>query len=99
MQLCLMAAIPATGQTSKARGIGLEPAVHRTIVVVDIQQFTASQRGNHQQVRMRQAMYQALEQAFARSGISWDGCQHEDRGDGVLVLAPPEVPKASFAGL
>ena len=32
-------------------------------------------------------------EAFAESGIGWDSCVSEDRGDGALILIPPEVPK------
>ena len=35
----------------------------------------------------------ALAEAFAESGIGWDSCVSEDRGDGALILVPPEVPK------
>ena len=41
-------------------------------------------------------LYGALKQAFKRVGVEWGGCYHEDRGDGALVLAPPEEPKAIF---
>jgi hypothetical protein len=41
-------------------------------------------------------LYRALRQAFAKAGVSWTDCDHEDRGDGVLILAPAEVPKALF---
>jgi hypothetical protein len=29
--------------------------------------------------------------------VDWDDCYHEDRGDGVLILMPPQVPKAALA--
>ena len=32
-------------------------------------------------------------EAFGHAGIPWDGCGHEDRGDGMLILVPAEVPK------
>ena len=38
-----------------------------------------------------------LREAFGRAGISWDDCRHEDRGDGVFVLVPAEVPKGLLA--
>ena len=43
---------------------------------------------------MRSGLYGSLRAAFVRSGIPWDLCYHEDRGDGVLILVPPEVPKS-----
>jgi hypothetical protein len=37
-------------------------------------------------------MYAILERSFERSGIPWDNCYREDRGDGVLIIIPPETP-------
>jgi hypothetical protein len=72
--------------------------VHRTIMVVDVAGFSSRRRTRVHQVAIRDGLYEALEQAFGEAGIGWDGCYHEDRGDGVLILAPAQVPKASFAG-
>ena len=36
--------------------------------------------------------------AFSRAGIPWDDCGHEDRGDGMLILVPAELPKGLLAG-
>ena len=72
---------------------GVPPAVHRTIACVDVEAFTDRRRTNLHQVAVREALYKSLRAAFARSGVSWDACYHEDRGDGVLILVPPEVPK------
>ena len=46
---------------------------------------------------MRDGLYRAMQDAFGRAGIPWDDCGHEDRGDGVFVLVPAEVPKALLA--
>ncbi|WP_173130553.1 hypothetical protein [Kibdelosporangium persicum] len=45
---------------------------------------------------MRAGLYRALRQAFDKAGIPWAECDHEDRGDGVIVLAPAQVLKAPF---
>jgi tetratricopeptide (TPR) repeat protein len=71
--------------------------VHRTILVVDVQGFGDRRRTNPHQVAVRDGLYQALKQAFRAAAIPWEGCQPEDRGDGVLFLAPAEVPKSGFA--
>ncbi|HUK69360.1 MAG TPA: hypothetical protein VLW50_11520 [Streptosporangiaceae bacterium] len=68
-------------------------AVHRTIVVVDVEGFGDRRRTNPHQVAVRDGLYRALREAFGQAGIGWDGCGHEDRGDGVLILVPAEVPK------
>jgi tetratricopeptide (TPR) repeat protein len=73
-------------------------AVHRTIVVVDVEGFGDLSRTNAHQVAIRAGLYRAMREAFARAGISWDKCGHEDRGDGVFVLVPAEVPKGLLAG-
>ena len=74
----------------------LPPAVHRAIVIVDVENFGDPARTNAHQVAVRDRMYQALRQSFARARISWADCEAEDRGDGVLVLIPPNVPKSSL---
>jgi hypothetical protein len=37
---------------------------------------------------VREGLYKAMRQAFSDADIPWDSCRNEDRGDGVLVLAP-----------
>ena len=71
----------------------LQLAVHRTIVVVDVEGFGDLSRTNAHQVAIRAGLYRAMREAFGRAGISWDDCGREDRGDGVFVLVPAEVPK------
>jgi Tfp pilus assembly protein PilF len=72
-------------------------AVHRSILVVDVAEFGDSRRTNTHQMAVRKGLYSALESVFAEAGVPWQDCHHEDRGDGVLVLVPPEVPKSSLA--
>src|SRR6266568_1376091 len=69
------------------------PALHKAIVGVDIEGFAERRRTNPDQVTMRTGLYRCLRTAFARSGIAWEACYHEDRGDGALILVSPEVPK------
>ena len=38
-----------------------------------------------------------MREAFSCAGIPWDDCGHEDRGDGVFILIPAEVPKGLLA--
>jgi hypothetical protein len=69
----------------------VDDAVHRAIVVVDIAESTAPIRRNSDRVLIRQTMYQSLTSAFRRR--DWVKCYYEDRGDGVLLLVHPRVPK------
>ena len=66
-------------------------ALHRTIVVVDITESSHPYRRDGDRLIMRHAMYQSLAAGLRKD---WPACYHEDRGDGVLVLVPPEVPKS-----
>ena len=68
--------------------------MHRSILVVDVAKFADPGRNNADQVAVRDGMYEALTHAFATAGISWSNCASEDRGDGALVLIPPQVPKS-----
>lgn len=70
-----------------------QPAVHRSIVIVDVENFGNPVRTNADQLAIRDGLYKVLQQSFARARIVWDKCVTEDRGDGVLVLVPPDVPK------
>jgi tetratricopeptide (TPR) repeat protein len=75
----------------------LSAAVHRAILCVDVEQFGDRRRTHPHQVTVRSGLYAALQTAFARSGVSWTDCYHEDRGDGALILVPPDVPKNFLA--
>jgi hypothetical protein len=69
---------------------------HCTIVAVDVEGFGRRNRTNMNQVRVRHGMYRSMHHAFDAAGIPWMSCRREDRGDGVLVLASADVPKALF---
>lgn len=74
-----------------------QPAIHRSIVVVDVEKFGDPIRTNTHQLAAREGMYSALIQAFRSSGIEWTECTIEDRGDGVLILVSPNIPKCWLA--
>jgi tetratricopeptide (TPR) repeat protein len=71
-------------------------AVHRTILVVDVEGFGDQRRTNQHRLVVRDGMYRALQHAFTSAGIAWDACYQESCGDGVFVLIPAEVPKGAF---
>ncbi|GLZ28378.1 hypothetical protein Lesp02_05680 [Lentzea sp. NBRC 105346] len=72
-----------------------QPVEHRTILAVDIEGFGSPQRSDADQVALRSGMYRAFRAALSNSGLEWADCHVEDRGDGVLALLPPTMPKAS----
>ena len=59
---------------------------------VDIAGFTRADRDSEICLYLRRSLYQILQDAFQGSGLPWDECHHEDRGDGVLVILPPHIP-------
>ncbi|WP_131736868.1 hypothetical protein [Actinomadura roseirufa] len=65
-------------------------AQHRAMVAFDIVSFS---RYNDPDVlqQMRQTLYQVVQDAVATTGLSWDECHYEDRGDGLYLLAPARV--------
>jgi tetratricopeptide (TPR) repeat protein len=68
--------------------------VHRTIVVFDVEGFGGRQRTNRHQLAVRKGLYQIVADAFRHAGIPWDVSTGQDRGDGIFILLPPEVPKS-----
>jgi hypothetical protein len=69
-------------------------AVHRTMVLVDVEGFGAPTRTLPHQLGTRAGLYAVVGEALAAAGVPWDACYHEDRGDSVFLLIPPEYPKA-----
>ncbi|RSM41843.1 adenylate/guanylate cyclase [Amycolatopsis balhimycina DSM 5908] len=67
-----------------------------TLLVADLRGFGSLT--NPEQLAARSALYSRLAVSFDEGGVPWDGCAHEDRGDGVLVVVPPEVPKPVLLG-
>jgi hypothetical protein len=58
----------------------------------DIADFTNPKRDDDIQRYIHKSLYEMLENAFDRSGLPWSECMHEDRGDGVLIGLPPNLP-------
>jgi tetratricopeptide (TPR) repeat protein len=75
---------------------GKRPAVHRTVLVVDVEHFGDPRRTNANQVAVRRGLYRSLWLALEAAGIPRYRCDMEDRGDGVFLLAGGDVPKAAF---
>lgn len=71
---------------------GLDAPRFRAILAMDIDASTDPARGDDVQRFLRGTMYELLRSAFHSSDVPWTDCHQEDRGDGVLVVAPPGAP-------
>lgn len=69
-------------------------AVHRTMVLVDVESFGAPTRTLPHQLGTRAGLYAVVGEALAAAGVPWGACYHEDRGDSVFMLISPKYPKA-----
>jgi Thoeris protein ThsA, Macro domain len=73
------------------------PALHRSIVVVDVAGFTDRSRTEVHQVAVHHGLYDVLNEAFSVAGIDLAVCAVEDCGEGAMILVPPEIPKSVLA--
>lgn len=69
-------------------------ADHHTMVLVDVDGFGSPARTLPHQLATREGLLESVAEALATAGVPWDLCYREDRGDGMLVLVPPEFSKA-----
>ena len=69
-------------------------AVHRSVLVVDVEEYGREWRTTPDRLAVRDGLDQALRRAFADAGVPWADCRVDDCGDGAFVLVPPQVPKA-----
>lgn len=72
----------------------VRPSGFRTIFVCDIVGFGERAGRDRVQEYLHLALYTTVEAAFDASGIRFDACYHEDRGDGVMVVPPAEADAA-----
>ncbi|WP_030170108.1 cyclic nucleotide-binding domain-containing protein [Spirillospora albida] len=66
-----------------------------TIVFADIAGYNGRHRDDDDRRMVKHAMYDLLRAAFEESKVPWDATHHEDRGDGVMLIVPPEMPTMS----
>lgn len=62
-----------------------------SLLAVDIAGFTEPDRDDDIRLYLHEELYRVLEKAFDGSGIPWDACFREDRGDGALIVMPPGI--------
>ncbi|GAA2397668.1 hypothetical protein GCM10010191_00410 [Actinomadura vinacea] len=75
---------------------GWRPSGLSSQFVCDVASFGDQRRGDDARVHVRKGLYAALRTAFEAEGITSGGRYQEDRGDGVLVVVPPQVDTASL---
>src|SRR2546423_1602807 len=73
---------------------GLFPAgpLNHTIFATDVAGFGDPMRTDVDRHVVRAQLYRILHESFAAAGVPWSACIHEDRGDGTLTAAPPNIP-------
>ena len=69
----------------------------RTCVAFDIVAFGA-RFDDEVQVFVHRNLYEILELAFTRAGVSWTASRREDRGDGALIIVPPATAPSALVG-
>ncbi|WP_157429677.1 hypothetical protein [Actinomadura oligospora] len=68
------------------------PRVYTTMVAGDIVAFTDARRDEEIRRHLRHRLYEDLREAFTMTLLPWDACYREDRGDGALIVVPPDAP-------
>ncbi|MFG2007397.1 hypothetical protein ACGFNU_50430 [Spirillospora sp. NPDC048911] len=69
-----------------------------TLIGVDIPRFGDPLRTDDVQRVLRHGLYEQMKDAFHATGVPWQACHHEDRGDGILIVIPPDVRAAEILG-
>jgi class 3 adenylate cyclase len=67
-----------------------------SLMVIDIENFSG--RSNPVQTSLRAAMYEVMDAAAQDAHLPWDRVVTEDRGDGMLLVIPPDLSQISLAG-
>jgi CRP-like cAMP-binding protein len=82
------------GQLTSRPVIGSPLAFRRencTVVLTDVVAFSAGYRNDEDRLTIRKAL---LEMTVTALGDLGDSCHYEDRGDGILLVAPASIPTA-----
>jgi len=68
------------------------------LFAVDIVGFTRPDRDDEIRLHLHQKLYDYLREAFDDSGVPWAAIFCEDRGDGALIVIPPEISARGLIG-
>lgn len=66
------------------------------LLMTDIVNYGDPARTDADRDIMAKAHYDMTEAVFDEASIPWARCRKEDRGDGMLLIAPPDVPALSL---
>lgn len=70
--------------------------MYTTLIAIDIVAFGDPSRDTNTQSQLRTMTYKLVTEACAMTQIPWHRCHSEDRGDGLLIIAPPDVNPDDF---
>lgn len=77
-----------------AFGGGWHPLGTCSLFLCDIASFGSETRTDDARAHVRSALYASLRTAFEDSSIAPADCYGEDRGDGAMIVVPPDVATA-----
>jgi hypothetical protein len=66
------------------------------VFVLDVRSFGSMR--NPEMLATRDLLYRLVIAAFETGGVRWADCEHEDRGDGIIIVVPATVPKTVVMG-
>ncbi|TYK50946.1 hypothetical protein [Actinomadura decatromicini] len=77
-------------------GRSILPMVPCILLATDVVAFGTHYPDTPAQAKVRHRMYWSLEQTLSMAGLPWTDCYREDRGDGVLIVAPLITPAERY---
>jgi hypothetical protein len=66
---------------------------HRSILAFDVEGFGEPYRNDRARIAVRAGLYRVLRESFLAAGLTWPPEEHEDCGDGAIMLVSPCVSK------
>src|SRR5437868_2178152 len=72
------------------------PAVHRTIVALDVEGYGDHRRSTPHRLALREGLHRALRQELAAAHLPLFDCRLGITGDGIFALAPAHILKSPF---
>jgi hypothetical protein len=81
----------AAQQTAAAWQQDWAEPLNCSILFTDVASFADPVRNDSDRNVVRTAMYEIVRSAFEASRVPWAACYHEDRGDGAVIVVPPNI--------